>query len=62
MLCCPDSKSPKFVISRNVIFDENFILQPRKESLVDSTCLEEEANWILSTKLQKECRRVHMLN
>ena len=33
----PDPKSPKFVISRDVTFDENYMLQPRKESVVDFT-------------------------
>ena len=34
---CPDPKSPKFVISRDVTFDENYMLQLRKESVVDIT-------------------------
>jgi len=33
----PDSKSPKFVISRDVTFDENFMFQLRMETVVDST-------------------------
>ena len=42
-LWCPDPKSPKFVISRNVTFDENCMLQPRKE-YVDITGSGEEAS------------------
>ena len=34
-LWCLDPKSPKFVISRDITFDENYMLQPRKESVVD---------------------------
>ena len=37
MLWCPDSKSPKFVINSDVTFDENYMFQLRKESVVDST-------------------------
>ena len=40
----PDPKSPKFVISRDVTFDENYMLQPRKESVVDTTGSEEVAS------------------
>ena len=43
-LWCPDPKSPKFVISRDVTFDENYMLQPRKESVVDITGLGEKAS------------------
>jgi len=39
-----DPKSSKFVISRDIIFDENFILQPRKESVVNTTDSREEAS------------------
>ena len=42
-LWCSDLKSPKFVISRDVTFDENYMLQPRKESVVDVTGSGEEA-------------------
>jgi len=40
MLWRPDPKSPKFVTSRDVTFDENFMLQLRKKSVADSTCSE----------------------
>jgi len=40
----PDPKSPKFVISRDVIFDENFTLQSRKEFVVDSRGSGEEVS------------------
>ena len=40
----PDPKSPKFVISRDVTFDENYMLQPRKESVVDITGSGERAS------------------
>ena len=43
-LWCPDPKSPKFVISRDITFDENYILQPRKESIVDITGSGEEVS------------------
>jgi len=43
-LWCPDPKSPKFFISRNITFDENYILQLRKESVVDITGSEEEGS------------------
>ena len=43
-LWCPRVKSLKFVISRDVIFDENFILQQEKETVVDTICLKEEAS------------------
>ena len=39
---CPDPNSPKFVISRDITFDENYMLQPRKESVVDITGSREE--------------------
>jgi len=39
-----DRKSSKFVISRDVTFDENYMLQSRKESVVDSTGSGEETN------------------
>jgi len=44
MLWCPDPKSPKFIISRDITFDENYMLQPRKESIVDITGSGEEAS------------------
>ena len=37
ILWCPYPKSPKIVISRDVTFDGYFMLQPKKESVVDST-------------------------
>jgi len=40
----PDPKSPKFVISRDATFDENYMLQPRKKSVVDSTYSGEAAS------------------
>ena len=43
-LWCPDLKSLKFVISMDVIFDENFILQPKKKSVVDTTCSGEKTS------------------
>jgi len=43
-LWCPDSKSPKFVISRDIIFDKHYMLQPRKDSIIDSTGPGEEAS------------------
>ena len=43
-LWCPDPKSPKFVISRDITFDENYMLQPRKEFVVDITGSREEAS------------------
>ena len=33
-LWSPNPKSPKFVISRDVTFDENYMLQQRKEYLL----------------------------
>jgi len=36
-LWCPDPKSPKFIISRDITFDENYILQLRKKSVIDIT-------------------------
>ena len=44
MLWCLDTKSIKFVVSRDVTFDENFMLQLGKESFVDATSLGEEAS------------------
>ena len=41
---CPDPESLKFVINRDVIFDENYMLQPRKKSVVDITGSGEEAS------------------
>ena len=37
-LWCPNPKSPKFAISRDVTFDESYMLYPRKDpsSLYDS--------------------------
>jgi len=29
-LWCSDPKSPKFIVSRNVVFDESTMLQPRQ--------------------------------
>ena len=43
-LWCPDLKSPKFVISRDITFDENYIFQPRKESVIDITGSGEKAS------------------
>jgi len=43
-LWCSDPKSSKFVISKDITFDENYMLQPRKESVVDITGSGEEAN------------------
>ena len=43
-LWCSGPKSPKFVISRDVTFDKNFILQPRIESIIDSKSLGEKAS------------------
>jgi len=44
---CPDPKSSKFVISRDVIIDKNFMLQPRKESVVNSTgSVENKSKWV----------------
>ena len=34
-LWCHDPKSLKFIISRDITFDENYMLQPRKGSVVD---------------------------
>jgi len=60
----PDPKSPKFVISRDVTFDENYMFQSRNESVVDITGSGEEASKQVSLKanLQKECRRALALN
>ena len=33
-LWCPNPKSPKFVISRDITFDENYMLQPRRSLLL----------------------------
>ena len=41
---CPDPKSSKFVIRRDITFDENCMLQPRKESVVDITDSGEKAS------------------
>jgi hypothetical protein len=35
-LWCFDPKSPKFIISRDVVFDESVMLHPRKESIVSA--------------------------
>jgi hypothetical protein len=35
-LWCSDPKSPKFIISRDVVFDESAMLHPRKESVVSA--------------------------
>jgi hypothetical protein len=35
-LWCSDLKSPKFIISRDVVFDESAMLHPRKESVVST--------------------------
>jgi UDP:flavonoid glycosyltransferase YjiC (YdhE family) len=35
-LWCSNPKSPKFIVSRDVIFDEYFMLRPRKESIVST--------------------------
>jgi len=43
-LWCSDPKSPKFVISRDITFVENYMLQLRKESVVDITGSGEEAS------------------
>ena len=43
-LWCPDPKSPKFVISRDITCDENYMLQQRKESVVDIKDSGEEAS------------------
>ena len=61
-LWCPDPKSPKFVISRDITFDENYMLQPRKESVVDITVQERKqvSRWSLRVKLQKECKSTHL--
>ena len=40
---CPDPKSYKFVFSRDVTFDETFMLHPKKEYAVDATCSEEKS-------------------
>ena len=44
ILWCPYPKSPKIVISRDVTFDGYFMLQPKKESVVDITGSGEEAS------------------
>jgi hypothetical protein len=33
-LWCSDPKSPKFIVSRDVVFDESSMLHSRKESFV----------------------------
>ena len=35
-LWCFDLKSPKFIVSRDVVFDESSMLHPRKESIVSA--------------------------
>jgi hypothetical protein len=35
-LWCSDPKSLKFIISRDVVFDESVMLHPRKESVVSA--------------------------
>ena len=62
-LWCPDLKSPKFVINKDVTFDENYMFQLRNESIVNSTGPGEEqaSRWSLRAKLL-ECKRAHTLN
>ena len=62
-----DPKSPKFIISRDVTFDENYMLQPRKETVVDITGSEEEASKQVEleskvTKGVQESTRVEPVN
>ena len=40
----PNRKSHKFVISRDIIFDENYMLQSRKKFVVDITGSGENAS------------------
>lgn len=47
-LWCPGPKSPKFIISRYVIFDESIMLNPRKEN-VDS-----DRNYEVSRQIEFE--------
>ncbi|XP_020271762.1 uncharacterized protein LOC109846933 [Asparagus officinalis] len=42
-LWCSDLKLPKFIISRDVTFDEKFMLHPRKEFVIDITGTEKES-------------------
>jgi hypothetical protein len=35
-LWCYDPKSPKFIVSRNVVLDEFVMLHPRKESIAST--------------------------
>jgi hypothetical protein len=35
-LWCYDRKSPKFIVSRNVVLDEFVMLHPRKESIAST--------------------------
>ena len=43
-LWCSDPKSPKFIISRDVTFDEKSMLHPRKEFVIDTTGTEKESS------------------
>ena len=43
-LWCSNPKSPKFIISRDVTFDEKFMLHPRKEFVINTTGTEKESS------------------
>ena len=42
-LWCSDPQSPKFIISKNVTFDEKSMLHPRKDFVIDTTGTENES-------------------
>jgi len=63
-LWCPNPKSPKFVISGDITFDEILCFNRENSMLLILQVQEikQASRWSLRAKLQKERRRAHTLN